>query len=239
MDSWLAPKLSREAARPSHHYQAYYPQDTAYTKGLGEIEPGEVLTPSPLLSNRYDFFPLHFQYDSSGAVSSPQVPQGNWRDLAESKGQTREDVLACATQLSTLQQAVEVPVLANRVAGAEEQLELRGCLGPMPLVPPSPQVLDQNDYQSRAQVTNAAKQATLAFRPQQPRDEVTLGPLVPMWIDYPENGEARLLFVRRVQAPDQTLFSGCYGRLAAAARRVARAGDRRAAAGDCVARTTR
>ena len=136
MDTWLAPKLSREASRPYHHYKAYYPQQTAYTKILTEIEAGEVLTPSPLLSNRYDFFPLHFQYDTTGGLTSPQVPEGNWLDLAAASGQTRTDFDTCSDQLSSLQQAVEVSVLSQRITGAEQELAARGCLGPMPLLNP-------------------------------------------------------------------------------------------------------
>ena len=64
MDSWLSPRLARESSRPYFEYLAFYPQRRAYTRLLNEIEPGEVLTPSPLLSFESEFFQLHFQIDA-------------------------------------------------------------------------------------------------------------------------------------------------------------------------------
>ena len=48
-DSWFAPYLAREAARQYVVNQVFFPQERAYTRLLCEIEPGKVLTPSPLL----------------------------------------------------------------------------------------------------------------------------------------------------------------------------------------------
>src|SRR5262249_19009022 len=61
MDSWFAPRLAREAARPYFEYLSYYPQERAYTRILNEISKGEVLTPSPLLTFTSEYFPIHFQ----------------------------------------------------------------------------------------------------------------------------------------------------------------------------------
>ena len=63
MDSWLAPRVAREAARPWFEYEPFFANDHAYTMMLQGIQPGEVLTPSPLLSYANDNFPLHFQCD--------------------------------------------------------------------------------------------------------------------------------------------------------------------------------
>src|SRR4029450_10145989 len=84
MDAWLGPRLRDEANRPYYEYLPFYPQERAYTKILNEIEPGGGERPWPLLTFESDIFPLHFQVGASGEVTSPQVPQGNWRDLAES-----------------------------------------------------------------------------------------------------------------------------------------------------------
>ncbi len=83
MDSWLGPRIGREEMRPYFEYLPFYAQQRAYTRLLNEIEPGEVITPSPLLTFENEIFPLHFQVDQFGVVTSPQVPSGNWRDLAE------------------------------------------------------------------------------------------------------------------------------------------------------------
>lgn len=84
MDSWLAPLLAREAARPHEEYQAFYPEGQAFDPARGKLDPGAVLALSPLVGFRSDLFRLHFQVDDTGAFSSPQAPTGNDRDLAES-----------------------------------------------------------------------------------------------------------------------------------------------------------
>lgn len=82
MDSWLAPRLAREAARPYFEYTAYASRQQAYTRMLQPIDGSEVLTASPLLTLSSDIFPLHFQLDGDGVWSSPQVPRGSQRQLA-------------------------------------------------------------------------------------------------------------------------------------------------------------
>jgi signal transduction histidine kinase len=82
MDSWLAPQLAREAARPYFEYASYYPQDRAYTRMLQRIDAQDVLVASPLLTFASDVFPLHFQVDAEGTFSSPQRPFGRQLDLA-------------------------------------------------------------------------------------------------------------------------------------------------------------
>ena len=74
MDSWLAPRLAREAARPYFEYLPYYPQQRAYTNVLNPVTPSEVLAPSPLLTFESNIFLLHFQLTDDGVLTSPQVP---------------------------------------------------------------------------------------------------------------------------------------------------------------------
>jgi hypothetical protein len=50
MDSWLGPRIGREELRPYFEYLPFYAQQRAYTRLLNEIEPGEVITPSSLLT---------------------------------------------------------------------------------------------------------------------------------------------------------------------------------------------
>lgn len=83
MDSWIAPLLARESARPYFEYLAFVPHDRAYSRLLNRLQPGEVYSPSPLLTFDSPYFPLHFQMDDRGAWSSPQVPTGNQLDLAQ------------------------------------------------------------------------------------------------------------------------------------------------------------
>ena len=83
MDAWMAPRIGREAGRPWFEYEPYYSSTITYTRMLNPVQYGDVLTPSILLTFESPYFPLHFQIDSAGTVTSPQVPTGNLRDLAE------------------------------------------------------------------------------------------------------------------------------------------------------------
>jgi len=94
MDSWIAPLLARESARPYFEYLAFVPHDRAYTRLLNRIQPGEVYSPSPLLTFASRYFPLHFLVDAAGDWSSPQVPSGNQLDLAQAGMVNPESITA-------------------------------------------------------------------------------------------------------------------------------------------------
>ena len=85
MDSALAPLMAEESARPYFSYSPLYPAERAFTCMFAEIQRGDVLMPSPLLTFTTSQIRLHFQYGPDGRLSSPQVPAGNMRDLAESR----------------------------------------------------------------------------------------------------------------------------------------------------------
>ena len=108
MDSWLAPRLGREAARPYYEYLSFYPNRDVYTKYYGRIEPGDVMSPSPLLTFASEYFPLHFQVDANGVFSSPQVPDANAFDLASYQlGLTPETVIDRGQQLAAIEATLE------------------------------------------------------------------------------------------------------------------------------------
>jgi signal transduction histidine kinase len=83
MESWFVARLAREAARPHYAYQPFYAPERAYTDLLAEVDEDRVLAPSPLLTYESDLFLLHFQIEPDGRITSPQVPEGNLRDLAQ------------------------------------------------------------------------------------------------------------------------------------------------------------
>ncbi len=83
METRLAPLLATEAARPYFHYRAFYARDRAYDQMFVRLAPGEVLTPSPLLTSETEFVLLYFQIEPDGTLSSPQAPIGDSRELAE------------------------------------------------------------------------------------------------------------------------------------------------------------
>jgi signal transduction histidine kinase len=209
MDSWLAPQLAREAARPHTEYTAYAPIERAYDNVRAELRPGEVLTPSPLLSYRSPLFTLHFQYDAQHRLTSPQVPTGDWLDLARAHSPADTDFPECAQRLEALGRAVDCAALRARVGAAEAQLtQLAGCASPWEIAPPPDDAL-RTEYQSRAFTTNMAQQQGLqGMSPPAPARGVEHGPLLPIWMDAADGGAPRLLFVRRVRVGASTLVQG-------------------------------
>jgi signal transduction histidine kinase len=86
MDSRLAAFVAQESARPYFAYQPFYPADRAVTKTNNLLAAGEVLVSSPLLADPPLNVNIHFQIDPAGNLTSPQAPQGGWRDLAIDNG---------------------------------------------------------------------------------------------------------------------------------------------------------
>jgi signal transduction histidine kinase len=129
MDSKTSAIIARESARPYFEYQPFYATDRAYSKMLEEVHPGEVLVPSPLLTWRDRFVTLYFQIDSKGAITSPQVPGGNLRDLAEAWYVTSSDVITAEERLNELAALIQphadaIAKLSSAVtAGARAEVE--------------------------------------------------------------------------------------------------------------------
>lgn len=106
MDGAMAPLLASESMRPPADYETFRSPGAAVNRMLQQVPEGEVLTPSPLLTTTPDWIRLHFQWSGDAGVTSPQVPQGNWRDLAEGvylKGGVHERL---AKELDVLRQAL-------------------------------------------------------------------------------------------------------------------------------------
>jgi signal transduction histidine kinase len=106
MDSWLAPRLAREAGRTWFEYESYYPQLMAFNRALEPLTAGEVVLPSPLLDFRSDLFPIHFQHRNGMGFSSPQVPAEVYRS---------QDLVGCSP-------VPHDPVLAQRLADLSASL---------------------------------------------------------------------------------------------------------------------
>jgi len=125
MDAALTPILARETARPYFHYSAFYPSERGYTTMLEDVEPGEHLVPSPLLTMDQQFVRLYFQRSASGEVTSPQVPSGNVRDLVESSLVGGERVVEAEARLTELGRilaaSARVPLAAASVNERSER----------------------------------------------------------------------------------------------------------------------
>lgn len=90
IDALLAPFLARQIALPVSAYTATF----RLQEGTVAADPGEAFVPSPVLTPAADTIRLHFQYGPDGALSSPQVPTGPWREPA----------LACCTNPTAIRE---------------------------------------------------------------------------------------------------------------------------------------
>jgi signal transduction histidine kinase len=116
MESEITPIIAAESARPYFHYMSFYPAERAYTRMWQQVKPNEVRVPSPLLESSGPYIHLHFQIDSSGKISSPQVPTGNERDLAEGHQYVDAEFIILAEQmLGDLTAIIEQPTKTRSV----------------------------------------------------------------------------------------------------------------------------
>lgn len=228
MDSWLAPRLARESARPYFEYLSYYPQERAYTRMLTPIEEGAILTPSPLLTFREPFITLHFQVDESGRLSSPQVPTSNHRDLAESTVLAAETIVGCNIVLERIESLIDVEAIRAQVIEEEQRL----AMTPTSLAPPQQARQQQEvsgDYQKSQtawtmieQTKRMARNAERFEAPSQQMleyeekgqsldvqsdgvdlsanrpDAVHVGPFVPLWVSDGDE-QLELVYLRQIR----------------------------------------
>ena len=116
MDSALAPLMAEESARPYFTYSPVYPAERAFTRMFAEIERGDVLMTSPLLTFRSPQTRLHFQFGPDGRLSSPQVPSGNMLDHAETGYLSPELLDKASRRLADLEKARQPPGACGRAS---------------------------------------------------------------------------------------------------------------------------
>lgn len=199
----------REGGRPYFWYRAFYTPERAYTRMFNTITPGDVLVPSPLMTETSADVLLYFQIDPQGRVTSPQVPTGNMREMAEDKWLSAQQIDAAATHLMDLDQLIDRPLLISQLPQKE--------------LPPVEQVADNDASQkiSRAgsdvqfelnkaewQMRQRGVQMQNAEAMPQNNTLLTASNIVasdprPVWV-----GEA-LLFARRVAVNGETYVQGC------------------------------
>jgi len=113
MDSALAPLIAQENARPYFHYSSFYPAERAYGRMFTAVVPGEVLLPSPLLTAPVPGVLLHFQSGPAGGLSSPQVPVGEFRRIAERTGADRSALSVASERLAQASRIPRAALLAQ------------------------------------------------------------------------------------------------------------------------------
>ena len=200
MDSVLAPLIAEESARPYFTYSPLYPAERAFTRMFAEIQKGDVLVPSPLLTFFSPQVRLHFQYGPDGRLTSPQVPAGNMRDLAEARYLPPDRVEPAARRLEEFGRVVNRKDLASilRVAQALTDTNAVTAFGQ------GSQSRASNEYAMRSRSTKLAQNAASAEALPLSARPVSQGPLQTVWI-----GPA-LVLARRVQVEEGTFFQGCW-----------------------------
>ena len=211
MDSALAPLIAQERARPYFVYTAFYPAEAAYARMFSDLELGEVLIPSPLLTPPAPYVLLHFQLDEAGAATSPEVPTGRLQKPALAYV-TAEQIDAARQRLAELHERVAFGTL---LAALPPPVDVgRPTLAPLtPQVAvqtPMPQQQEQSarnsaEYQARAQQFQqrmAQPNVNNAFVT--PSAGVREGVFEPRWV----NGQ--LLLARRVAVNETEYVQGLW-----------------------------
>jgi len=169
MESELTPVIAQEAARPYFHYlSSFYPAERAYTRMWQEVQPNEVLVPSPLLDSATQYVRLYFQIAPDGQITSPQAPTGNMRDLAESQYVDSEFIVLAGYMLDQVAAMVRASPLdaqqaqgpapdapfADRASAAQEQVLAFGQYDKAPQ-----QTFSTKEYEARKQAAQVASSA--------------------------------------------------------------------------------
>ncbi len=210
MDSALAPLMAEESARPYFTYSPVYPAERAFTRMFAEIERGDVLMTSPLLTFTSPQIRLHFQYGPDGRLSSPQVPTGNMLDHAETGYLSPELFDKASRRLAELKKLFDGKQLAAAllVEGPASLANNTFMVANQQRTPANPQTTQSrssNEFMMRSRNSKVAQSAPPA-EPQllRARTTVTQGPLQAVWI-----GRA-LILARRVRVAEGTYLQGCW-----------------------------
>lgn len=112
MDTAASAMLVIENQRPPEYYQPFYQPKVLFTNTLQSVDGKLVTQPSPLLSDPPEFVQLHFEVWAHRDLTSPQVPTGNHRDLAEASGIPAEHIEAATRRLLRLYKMLNQPFTA-------------------------------------------------------------------------------------------------------------------------------
>ena len=196
--------MAEESARPYFTYSPLYPAERAFTNMFAEIQKGDVLMPSPLLTFTSPQIRLHFQYGPDGRLSSPQVPAGNMRDLAEAAMLSPDAIEQAARRLDELGRLVSRKDLAAALAAEEPtpSADTNSHAGVRARVADS---RSSNEYMMRSQEHEA--------RPERSSAEATaaVGAIdrepgaAPGGLDRP-----RAVLARRVRVEEGMFLQGCW-----------------------------
>lgn len=219
MESALTPLIAEESTRPYFVYSSFYPPERAYTRMFNVMLPGEVLVPSPLLTEVPRHVLVHFQIGPDGSVTSPQVPAIEMRELAEAGFTTSAEIEAANTRVAELQRILDRNALLSALPAGKGELVAAARLPPDPEEPPAqgqvsrpPQSVQQQMKEQRRRSQseqrarfeqNVENVAPFEIDSWPAMSGVSGGALQPLWV-----GEA-LLLARRVNVRGEDYIQGC------------------------------
>ncbi|HPD29029.1 MAG TPA: HAMP domain-containing sensor histidine kinase [Phycisphaerae bacterium] len=119
MDSALTPLVAQESTWPYYAYASFAPTERAYTNLLNPVQPGEILMASPLLDPPSRHVLVHFQINPDNSISSPQVPTGPMRQIAEGQYTTADKIELYTRRLAALQPILSRANLLSMLEPAE------------------------------------------------------------------------------------------------------------------------
>ena len=218
IDSAIAPMLAEESARPYFVYQAFYrPSETSMSPAL----PGRFLAPSPLLQQRPPHALLYFQLDAQGRLTSPQVPEAKWRELAIPEFISEAAVTQAEQRLNALGRAVDFSVLAPMLP---EPASAPAQWVAAPLIPDMEQhqALKQRradlnrqgraavEFDQRSQavsnvnaIAQQEQQQLAIAMPESAASDLGGAPMTPLWRD------GQMLLARRMHVNGSQVVQGC------------------------------
>ncbi|MCC7509907.1 MAG: HAMP domain-containing histidine kinase [Planctomycetes bacterium] len=217
LESELTPIITDEAARPYFHYSAFYPAEGAYTRMFGEVQPDEPLLPSPLLRLEGGAVQVHFQYEPSGELTSPQAPEGEKQRLALRKLLSPEDIRAAQARLAHVRERVTreamLAQLPSRKADPRQSIAADMVYADDSWASRNTQ--NQAEYQKRSEANkkaaskrkeeeqNDAKQQIGYGGDGPPPVDIREGPMSALWM-----GET-LVLARRISLDGSEYVQGC------------------------------
>lgn len=229
LDSFLAPFLTQEAARPYFEYFSFYEPDQAYTKLLTVACKGEISVASPLLSSAPPFCKLHFQFNlNQQHLTSPQVPtESSQRGEAQRRYTSADSIKNAASLLSELEFIVPINQLPARASRANaERISWSSKLAmdtrsPTDAVDQSPYIdfrsnqklQSQTEYNMRDRAAQNALNSGQTVQMTQSTDDagsdIEHGALAPVWIFTPGR-EPELLLLRQVRVGTEHMVQGVW-----------------------------
>lgn len=124
MESALSPLLSQENSRPYFFYSSFYLARGTYGQVVSKGNPPSIFIPSPLLKIPSTFHLLHFQIDSEGNFSSPQVPGPKGIPLLASKILSKREKKEASDRLKQIKTLVTRKDLFQLLPPPQKPLDL-------------------------------------------------------------------------------------------------------------------